>query len=127
VSDVLDPAALERVDFVARRGDPLLLARLVELFLADAPERLRSLRDAFEQHDDARVRALAHGLRGSSETFGAHEMAAHCDFLEHMPSEWAAAEIERHLAGLIESFTRTQAALESLVAQQARSGRDAPP
>ena len=94
VSHVLDPAALQRVDFVARRGDPTLLARLVALFMADTPDRLRDLRDAIELRDDAAVRALAHGLRGGSETFGAHEMVAQCDFLEHMPPEWVDAQIE---------------------------------
>jgi len=127
VSHVLDPAALQRVDFVARRGDPTLLARLVALFMADTPDRLRDLRDAIELRDDAAVRALAHGLRGGSETFGAHEMVAQCDFLEHMPPEWVDAQIEVHLEALSEAFERTRTALASLLARQNTSGGDAPP
>jgi HPt (histidine-containing phosphotransfer) domain-containing protein len=114
-STVLDPGALERLDAVARSGDPTLVARLVGFFLEDTPDRLRGLHDAFERHDDAAVRAVAHGLRGSSDTFGAHEMVGHCTSLEHMPAEWDDASIRSHLEALVEGFDRTRAALERLV------------
>jgi HPt (histidine-containing phosphotransfer) domain-containing protein len=114
-SSVLDPNALERLNIVARGGDSTLVARLVGLFLEDTPDRLRGLRQAFERQDDSAVRAVAHGLRGSSETFGAHEMVDHCSSLEHMPAEWDAAGIQSHLEALVEAFGRTQAALEDLV------------
>jgi HPt (histidine-containing phosphotransfer) domain-containing protein len=111
LSGVLDPAALERLDGVARAGDPTLLTRLVGLFLEDTPDRLNGLRAAFERRDDAAVRALAHGLRGSSETFGARDMVRHCSFLEHMPPEWDSASIHAHLERLVEAFDRTRTAL----------------
>ncbi len=117
-SDVLDPVALERLDSVARGGDPTLVARLVGLFLEDTPDRLRGLREASERQDDAAVRAVAHGLRGSSETLGAREMVGHCSFLEHIPPEWDEAGIRSHLDALVEAFDRTRAALENLVGQQ---------
>ena len=118
MTDVLDPLALERLDFVARRGDPKLVERLVALFVDDTPDRLRRLREAFESRDDATVRAVAHALRGSSDTFGAREMVGHCGFLEYMPREWDETEIQLHLDGLVAAFATTRAALESLVSSQ---------
>lgn len=112
---VLDPAALNRLDEVAQR-DPTLLPRLVELYLADTPDRLQALRAAVERQDAAAVRAVAHALRGSSETFGAHEMVGHCEFLEYMPPEWDGPRIDAHLTGLIEAYGRTRAALQRMVA-----------
>ena len=117
---VLDPAALNRLDEIAER-DPTLLPRLVELYLADTPDRLQALGDALERQDDAAVRAVAHGLRGSSETFGAHEMVGHCDFLEYMPPEWDGPRIEAHLTGLIEAFARTRLELQRMVAAKQTS------
>lgn len=115
MSNVLDPAALQRLDLVARSGDPTLVARLAGLFLEDTPDRLRGLRRAFEGRDDATLRAIAHGLRGSSGTFGAREMVSHCSFLEDMPPEWNEAAVQSHLDALLEAFERTRAALEALV------------
>jgi HPt (histidine-containing phosphotransfer) domain-containing protein len=115
---VLDAVALERLDGVARAGDPTLVARLVGLFLEDTPDRLQGLRDAFEHQDDAALRALAHGLRGSSETFGARDMVGHCSFLEDMPPEWNPAGIYAHLEGLADAFERTRTALERRVGKQ---------
>jgi HPt (histidine-containing phosphotransfer) domain-containing protein len=114
-SDVLDPTALERLDLVSRHGDPTLLARLVALFLEDTPDRLNGLRAAFDHQDDAAIRAVAHGLRGSSATFGARDMVAHCSFLEDMPPDWDRAAVESHLDALADAFHRTRLALEDLL------------
>ncbi len=115
---MLDPKALERLDRVASMGDRTLVARLVALFLEDTPERLRALREASERHDEVAIRAIAHGLRGSSETFGAHQMVAECSFLELMPPNSTAPTIEPHVAALLEAFTCTKIALEALAARQ---------
>ena len=114
-SDVLDPVALERLNYVALRGDPQLVARLVELFLADTPTRLDGLREALADQDEARLRVIAHGLRGSSETFGAHVMVDHCRFLEEMPPNVNRAEALMHIDALVDAYARTRAALERLV------------
>ncbi|MCA1647668.1 MAG: Hpt domain-containing protein [Chloroflexi bacterium] len=117
-SEVLDALALDRLEFVARAGDPTLIARLVGLFLEDTPDRLHHLRAATERRDDAALRAVAHALRGSSETFGARDMANQCRALELMPPEWDDAAVNAHLEALVAAFERTRIALETLVREQ---------
>lgn len=114
---VLEATAIERLAYVARGGDPTLVSRLVALFLEDTPDRLSVLREAVDRQDEAAVQAVAHGLRGSSETFGARDMVEQCRFLEHMSGRWDDASVRSHLEALIGAFARTRTALESLVAQ----------
>ena len=65
--EVLDEALLlERVG-----GDRRALAQLVELFLADAPLLVESIRRAIEEKDARALQAAAHTLKGAVSNFAA--------------------------------------------------------
>ncbi len=64
---VLDEGLLlERVG-----GDRKALAQLVELFLADAPLLMKSIRQAIEDKDSRALQAAAHTLKGAVSNFAA--------------------------------------------------------
>lgn len=62
-------------------GEPDL-AWLVELFVAEMPERTQRLVDAAEQRDWDGLGRLAHQLKGSAGSYGFHEVTSSARKLE---------------------------------------------
>lgn len=61
-----------------------LLPELAPMLLEDAPEMLKSLRLAIQAGNAAKVRELAHTLKGSCASMGIAGMAAICQEIENM-------------------------------------------
>jgi HPt (histidine-containing phosphotransfer) domain-containing protein len=79
----VDPAHLDRLRETYGEGGEEFVHALVDLFVDDAPNRLRALRAAVASRD---VEALAHGahaLTGSASTLGALDLAQHARELDH--------------------------------------------
>lgn len=70
-------AALERVE-----GDVELLQELVELFLADAPERMAEIRSALAACDGEGLQQAAHSLKGAAANLSALALASVAKHLE---------------------------------------------
>ena len=51
------------------RGDRALLAELIEIFLEDSPQHLRSAEDALARGDAPALQQAVHMLKGSMTTF----------------------------------------------------------
>jgi len=77
----LDPAGLAEFVEVAA-GDTALLAELIETFLADADERIGSMRAASAVGERDILGKTAHALKGSSSSIGARDLAALAGKLE---------------------------------------------
>ena len=83
----LDPQQLnELIDLM---GDDL--GNLVDAFLRDSADRLHHLQLALQQQDWDNARRQAHSLKGSSSNLGAVALAQHCQQLEALASQGAAA------------------------------------
>jgi HPt (histidine-containing phosphotransfer) domain-containing protein len=80
--NVLDQNALEALRSLQDDGDDDLLGELIDLFLQDAPVRLRAMRDAIAREDWDQLAASAHSLKGSCGSLGALPMADLCGRLE---------------------------------------------
>ena len=94
-----------------------MVRELVELYLADAPGQLESVRAAIGAANPGRLRESAHGLKGASANLGAKPLAAACLELEklgHSGSVEGAAEL---LAKLEREFERARAALNVVMQQ----------
>ena len=72
----IDPAALERIRAVQREGSADLVARIVGLYLTNAPEQLDRIRRAIEEGNSEALRDAAHGMKSSSATIGAARLAS---------------------------------------------------
>jgi PAS domain S-box-containing protein len=105
---VLDRAALERIE---EAGGPELVAELTELFLADTPGLLETLRRACADGDLVELRRAAHTLKSQGRTFGAGALADVCEQLEAAAAagtlegtrelvDWIAAEYVRAASAL---------------------------
>src|SRR5690606_35749966 len=79
---VIERAALDGIRALQREGAPSIVARVVELYLADSARLLATLRQAAEAADAEGLRRAAHTLKSSSANVGALQLAAHCGTLE---------------------------------------------
>jgi HPt (histidine-containing phosphotransfer) domain-containing protein len=112
---VLDGTALERL---RRLGGPDLVRRLVELYLANGPERMRSLSDGAAEGDADRVERGAHTMKSSAGNLGAVRLQRTAEALEASAAE---GTIDSQLvARLVREYDESAAALRSLLEEQTR-------
>jgi signal transduction histidine kinase/CheY-like chemotaxis protein/HPt (histidine-containing phosphotransfer) domain-containing protein len=79
-----DPAVFDELRSLVRRDGRTMLARLLELFLREAPRQLANLAGALESGDLPAVAAAAHALKGSALGLGAGPLAEVSARLEKM-------------------------------------------
>jgi two-component system sensor histidine kinase/response regulator len=124
ISDpIFDPAPLGEID------DPETEAALAMMFLDQATERIPALLEAIETPDHERLHSLAHGLKGSAATVGAHRMSqlarTLCEIAEAARAATAAddptgpisphaAEVHTQLAN---ALNQTRTAMDTYIAR----------
>jgi HPt (histidine-containing phosphotransfer) domain-containing protein len=90
----------EHVLYSELAGDPDMLA-LIDLFLAEIPDRLAALRAAFHSGNDPLLNRLSHQLRGAGGGYGYPAISDAAAGLESvLEAGFAAEEIEAHLGYL---------------------------
>src|SRR5688572_17086628 len=67
----LDPEVVARLQELAARARPALLARLRDTYLTDARQRLAAMAAAVSDADAAALGDAAHALKGASASLGA--------------------------------------------------------
>jgi HPt (histidine-containing phosphotransfer) domain-containing protein len=77
-----DPAVLGALRELQANSGADLVSELVEVFLADAPDRIAELLAALEPVDVAGLAHAAHALKGSAATLGVRRLAGLCAALE---------------------------------------------
>jgi len=80
--EALDRAAIANIRALQRPGAPSLLARVVDLYLADAPRLIEQMHAALDTSDAAAITRAAHTLKSSSANLGARRLAEICKTLE---------------------------------------------
>jgi CheY-like chemotaxis protein len=84
---------LDRLAGLRSTGDdPELYCEVLEMFAADSPVRLATLRAALAAGDQAQIRATAHFLKGSALAVGAGPLAAAAALLEQAGAAGTADE-----------------------------------
>lgn len=115
VTDVIDWQHLEGLRELQQEGEEDILGELIDLFVADAPERLSALAAAVEGGDANGVRSEAHALKGSCANLGAIQMAQACAEIEARARDNDIREAPRLLSELNTEFDRARAALSTEV------------
>jgi HPt (histidine-containing phosphotransfer) domain-containing protein len=75
---VIDPATIKGLRELGGEDEPGLLGELIEMFLEDAPERMRDITEGIAAGDIGRVERGAHTLKSSSANIGALGLSDLC-------------------------------------------------
>ena len=81
---VINRAALEKIRALSRSGGDVLVQKVVDAYVGDVPQHLRTLREAIGGHDPGTVKRIAHSLKSASANVGAETLAGLCKNLEHL-------------------------------------------
>ncbi|HAV36265.1 MAG TPA: hypothetical protein DCX52_07895 [Massilia sp.] len=81
---VINRAALEKIRALSRSGGDVLVQKVVDAYVGDVPQHLRTLREAIGGHDPGTVKRIAHSLKSASANVGAETLAGLCKDLEHL-------------------------------------------
>ena len=94
--------------------DPGLLTELIDLFLTDAPGRVRDVETGLATGDIKLVERAAHTLKSSSANIGALTLSSICKRIEELARNQEKDAIKRLLAETTRSFSEAESALLSL-------------
>jgi CheY-like chemotaxis protein len=83
----INAKAIASIRELGEPGEPDPLLELIDLFLADTPVALQSLRKACGDRDAALLKRVAHTIKGSCGNFGAQRMADLCQQVESAAKE----------------------------------------
>jgi CheY-like chemotaxis protein/HPt (histidine-containing phosphotransfer) domain-containing protein len=108
----LDAGRLDELAAMDEDNSTNMVRSLIDLFLSESPELMRSLWNALRARDAARLRATAHRFLSSVENIGARRMTALCVDLERCGMDEALADVQPLLTQLSQEFERVKALLE---------------
>jgi DNA-binding response OmpR family regulator len=111
-TDTAGTLDLAMIDGFNEVGDPDFTRHLIDQFLAEASERVRTLQEAAGRADAPALNAVAHSLKGSSMIMGAVRLAALCAQVEQQVAAAAGGAVTPALMVEIDQeFVRVQHAL----------------
>ncbi len=103
---LLDPGAFVRL---REWGGDVLVGKMVDLFLKNAPERHAEIRSGLDEGEAERVERGAHSLKSSAANMGAERLRRLCQLVEDAGEHGAldeARHLEPHLAEALELTLR---------------------
>jgi HPt (histidine-containing phosphotransfer) domain-containing protein len=100
-------------------GDQFV-AEIIDVFVADLGERVRTIGLQMSRNDRAGVAATAHAIKGSSGHFGAARLMELCRDLEDRARRESGGEIEIAIFTMVAETERVLAALEAYKSEHAR-------
>ena len=86
----LDFSVLNTLRDLSEPGQPDPVIELIDLFMEDAPDRLRAMETSLDRRDTEALKIAAHSLKGSAKNLGAKPLARICAELEHqtLAADW---------------------------------------
>ncbi len=107
----LEAAALQNLRDL---GGVEFLTEVVDLFLADAPALITSLRSSLERHDTEELRRAAHTLKSNGSTLGAMEFAQLCRTVEQHAKDGRLDDVSQLVDQIEQEYQPLQEAVVSL-------------
>ncbi|HEY4300885.1 MAG TPA: Hpt domain-containing protein [Candidatus Didemnitutus sp.] len=110
----LDPEAIANLRAVNPDDGGEFLRELIDIFLADTPERIAEIEQALGVGEAEVVSRAAHSIKGSAGNFGAVELASLARGIEQQGNARDFTAARAGLAGLRAEFARARTVLERL-------------
>jgi signal transduction histidine kinase/CheY-like chemotaxis protein/HPt (histidine-containing phosphotransfer) domain-containing protein len=108
---VLDKQVLQSLRLMAGTNADQLIAEVIEAYLEDAPQRIRSICDAVARADAKVLVQAAHSLRSVSVTVGALALSQQCAALEAIGRVGKTAAAEELVLQLQRDYTQVAVSL----------------
>jgi PAS domain S-box-containing protein len=108
---VLDRTRLDHL-YGLQRGDDEFIRSLIDLFLAETPQRLDELRSTRARGDLRTLANIAHTLQGAAANLGARALEQRCERIAALALAGRLAELDLLISGLDEELARLAAALD---------------
>lgn len=120
--------SLARIDRLRNSmpGKDALIDELIDLFVADLPERLSAITQAIDCSDGPALALQAHALRGSAANFGARRLDELCGRLEEIGASGANIEAPAILCELMRESAQVRDALLALKSKHLASPAGTP-
>ena len=115
-AEILDRKVLDQLSKVLTNGKPELLARVINLYLAESPKLVHKLKQATLASDSPEITRCAHSLKSSSGNVGAKMLSRYCEDIEASARRTDTEEARRIILAKIETeHGRVQTALAAEV------------
>lgn len=112
---VVDARALDAIRELAGDDTPEFLARVVGLYLDDAPRHVAAIEAAWAQRDARALAVAAHSLKSASASMGAAQLAQLCRILEQDSRAGDLSRADTLVGALCGVWRSTQAALGAAI------------
>ncbi len=113
--EVLDREVIEMLRDLGGEDEPELLAELVAVFLADAPQRLHDMQQGLAQGDYELLERAAHTLKSSAANLGARLLSERARELEAAARARSGERLKELATSCQHSFDEARQALNALI------------
>ncbi len=111
---ILDPTVIEGLRELGGEDDPGLLMELVEMFLDDAPNRIKEIEQSMAEGDLDTMRRAAHTLKSSAANMGSIVLSNICAEMEAAARLEDCSKYAAMTPSCVEAFTDFEKALRQL-------------
>ena len=111
---IIDMTIIEALRDLGGNEDPNLVVELIDLYLLDAPERIREIEEALDSHDFDLLERASHTLKSASANIGAAQLSALCSELEGMARSQQVADPTAQSELSRKSFAQVHQALTEI-------------
>jgi CheY-like chemotaxis protein len=113
------PVDMAMIEEIRALGNPLLLKRMVEIYLVDSQKKLQAIRETHGRGDARGLMLAAHALKSGTTSLGGREVVALCRELEACGKSGAVPSSIESLDRLDERLKQFCDALRRLIAEEA--------
>jgi len=118
VGDALDKTTIDYLRTLRRGDGPSVLERAIDMYLENAPAALEELRRSVASGDASAVWKIAHGLKSSSASLGAKQLAQHIAEMEGRARQSDLAEADSRLVRIESEYHKVSTALRETLREE---------